>query len=72
MAAANRLHRTEGLAVLDQVHHETLARICSGAWWRKEQILLSLDCKDEARRGAEEALKLDPGHSGARQLLESL
>jgi tetratricopeptide (TPR) repeat protein len=75
VAAASGLHRPEGLAALDQVLREPLEGGSSGypgAWWRKGQILLALGRKDEARKAAQEALKLDPRHRGAKELMESL
>ena len=75
VAAASGLHRTEGLAALDQVLREPLEGGSSGypgAWWRKGQILLGFGRKDEARHAAQEALKLDPRHRGARELKEAL
>ncbi|WP_257305028.1 tetratricopeptide repeat protein [Geothrix campi] len=75
VAAASGLHRPEGLAALDQVLREPLEGGSSGypgAWWRKGQILQALGRPAEARRAAQEALKLDPRHRGARELLEKL
>lgn len=75
VAAASGLHRPEGLAALDQALREPLEGGSSGypgAWWRKGQILHGLGRRDEARRAAQEALKLDPRHRGARELLEKL
>ncbi|WP_243382624.1 tetratricopeptide repeat protein [Geothrix alkalitolerans] len=75
VAAVSGLHRPEGLAALDQVLREPLeggAAGTPGAWWRKGQILRDLGRKDEARRAAQETLKLDPKHRGARELLETL
>jgi tetratricopeptide (TPR) repeat protein len=75
VAAVSGLHRPEGLAALDQVLREPLeggAAGYPGAWWRKGQILRDLGRKDEARRAAQEALKLDPKHRGAREFMESL
>lgn len=75
VAAASGQHRPEGLAALDQVLREPLEGGSSGypgAWWRKSQILQSLGRKDEARRAAQEALKLDPKHRGARELMQDL
>lgn len=75
VAAVSGLHRPEGLAALDQVLREPLeggAAGYPGAWWRKGQILRDLGRKDEARKAAQETLKLDPKHRGANQLLESL
>jgi tetratricopeptide (TPR) repeat protein len=75
VAAASGLHRPEGLAALDQVLREPLEGGSSGypgAWWRKGQILRDLGRKDEARHAAQEALKLDPKHRGAKELLDSL
>ncbi|MDR3684585.1 MAG: tetratricopeptide repeat protein, partial [Geothrix sp.] len=75
VAAASGLHRPEGLAALEQVLREPLEGGSSGypgAWWRKGQILRDLGRKDEARRAAQEALKLDPKHRGARELMEDL
>jgi hypothetical protein len=74
--AANRgLHRPEGLAALDQVLREPLEGGSSGtpgAWWRKGQILCDLGGRDEARQAAQESLKLDPKHRGARELMGNL
>ena len=75
VAAASGLHRPEGLTALDQVLHQPLEGGSSGypgAWWRKGQILQALGRKAEARKAAQEALKLDPKHRGAKELLESL
>ena len=75
VAASSGLHRPEGLAALDQVLREPLEGGSSGypgAWWRKGQILRDLGRKDEARKAAQEALKLDPKHRGARELLDQL
>lgn len=75
VAATSGLHRQEGLAALEQVLREPLEGGSSGypgAWWRKGQILNELGRKDEARRAAQEAVKLDPRHRGARELLEKL
>jgi len=75
VAAISGLHRPEGLVALDQVLREPLEGGSSGypgAWWRKGQILQALGRLDEARHAAQEALKLDPMHRGARQLLEGL
>ncbi len=75
VAAASGLHRPEGLAALDQVLREPLEGGSSGypgAWWRKGQLLQALGRKDEARKAAQETLKLDPKHRGARELAESL
>jgi tetratricopeptide (TPR) repeat protein len=75
VAAASGVHRAEGMAALDQVMREPLEGGSSGypgAWWRKGQILRDLGRKDEARRAAQEALKLDPKHRGARELMDSL
>lgn len=75
VAAASGLHRSEGLAALDQVLREPLEGGSSGytgAWWRKGQILRDLGRQEEARQAAQEALKLDPKHRGAKQLMESL
>ncbi len=75
VAATSGLHRPEGLAALDQVLREPLEGGSGGypsAWWRKGQILLALGRKEEARKAAQEALKLDPRHRGARELLANL
>ena len=75
VAAASGLHRPEGLTALEQVLREPLEGGSSGypgAWWRKGQILRDLGRKDEARHAAQEALKLDPKHRGARELLGNL
>ncbi|WP_157492311.1 tetratricopeptide repeat protein [Geothrix fermentans] len=75
VAASSGLHRPEGLAALDQVLREPLeggAAGYPGAWWRKGQILQGLGRRDEARKAAQEALKLDPKHRGARELMDAL
>ena len=75
VAAVSGLHRTEGLAALDQVLREPLeggSAGLPGAWWRKGQILRDLGRSDEARRAAQETLKLDPRHRGARELMGRL
>ena len=75
VAAVSGLHRPEGLAALDQVLREPLEGGSSGypgAWWRKGQILRDLGRKDEARKAAQGALKLDPKHRGARELMDKL
>ena len=72
VAAVSGLHRPEGLAALDQVLREPLEGGSAGhpgAWWRKGQLLQGLGKPDEARRAAQEALKLDPRHRGAKALL---
>lgn len=75
VAATSGQRRAEGLAALDQVLREPLeggSAGPAGAWWRKGQILRDLGRCDEARQAAREALKLDPKHRGARELMESL
>lgn len=75
VAARSGQHLQEGLAALDQVLREPLEGGSAGypgAWWRKGQILKTLGRIPEARQAAEQALKLDPKHRGARELLDSL
>jgi tetratricopeptide (TPR) repeat protein len=75
VAASSGLHRPEGLAALEQVLREPLEGGSAGypgAWWRKGQILRDLGRQDEARAAAREALKLDPRHRGATELMASL
>jgi tetratricopeptide (TPR) repeat protein len=75
VAASGGVHLQEGLSLLDQVLREPLEGGSSGypgAWWRKGQVLQALGRKDEARKAAREALKLDPKHRGAQELLGSL
>jgi tetratricopeptide (TPR) repeat protein len=75
VAASGGVHRQEGLAALEQVLREPLEGGSAGypgAWWRKGQILRDLGRQAEARHAAEAALKLDPRHRGARELMESL
>ncbi len=75
VAARSGQHLPEGLGALDQVLREPLeggSAGYAGAWWRKGQILQALGRRDEARAAAREALKLDPNHRGARELLEAL
>jgi tetratricopeptide (TPR) repeat protein len=62
-------------AALDQVLREPLeggSAGYAGAGWRKGQILQTLGRKDQARQAAQEALRIDPNHRGAKELLESL
>ncbi|HEX7553934.1 MAG TPA: tetratricopeptide repeat protein, partial [Geothrix sp.] len=75
VSASSGVHREEGLAALDQVLREPLEGGSSGypgAWWRKGQILQALGRKDDARKAAQAALKLDPKLRGAKELLEKL
>ncbi|GLH71541.1 hypothetical protein GETHLI_00430 [Geothrix limicola] len=75
VSALSGTHLQEGLAALDQVLREPLEGGSSGypgTWWRKGQILHRLGRNDEARRAAQETLKLDSKHRGARELLEKL
>lgn len=75
IAARTGLHREEGLAMLDQVLKEPLEGGSGGypaAHWRRGQILKDLGRKAEAKTEAEAALKLDPKHPGARNLLNEL
>ena len=75
VAAVSGRHRTEGLAALDQVLREPLEGGSAGhpgAWWRKAQIFQALGRTEEAKQAAQEALKLDPRHRGARGVLEAL
>jgi tetratricopeptide (TPR) repeat protein len=75
VAASSGLHRLDGLAALDQVLREPLEGGASGypgAWWRKGQILRALGRTDEARHAAQQALKLDPKHRGAGELMDAL
>jgi tetratricopeptide (TPR) repeat protein len=75
VAATSGLHRLEGLAALDQVLREPLEGGSGGtpsAWWRKGQILQGLGRNEEARKAAQEALKLDPKHRGARELMAGI
>lgn len=75
LAARTGLHREEGLAMLDQVLREPLEGGGGGyaaAHWRRGQILDGLGRAAEARAEAEAALKLQPGHRGAKELLGHL
>lgn len=75
VAAVSGQHRPEALAALDQVLREPLeggSAGLPGVWWRKGQILKDLGRPDEARQAAQEALKLDPRHRGARDLLDQV
>ncbi|HEY3401450.1 MAG TPA: tetratricopeptide repeat protein [Geothrix sp.] len=75
VAAVSGQHRPEGLAALDQVLREPLEGGSSGypgAWFRKGQILRDLGRTNEARHAAQEALKLDPKHKGAVELIEKI
>ncbi len=75
VAARSGLHRDEGLAQLDRVLKEPLEGGSGGypaAHWRRAQILQALGRLPEARAAAQEALKLDPKHPGAKKVLEAL
>jgi tetratricopeptide (TPR) repeat protein len=75
IAARSGLHREEGLAFLDRVVREPLEGGSGGhpaAHWRRGQILRALGRNGEARAAAQEALRLDPRHTGARRLLKDL
>ena len=75
VAAVSGRHRPEGLAALDQVLREPLEGASAGypgAWWRKAQLLQALGRPEEAKQAAQEALKLDPKHRGARALADQL
>ncbi len=75
VAARSGQYLPEGLAALDQVLREPLeggSAGYAGAWWRKGQVLKALGRIPEARQAAQQALKLDPKHRGAEELLESL
>jgi tetratricopeptide (TPR) repeat protein len=75
IAARTGFNREEGLALLDQVLREPLEGGSGGypaAHWRRGQILRDLGRKAEAKAEAEEALKLDSNHPGAKKLLEEL
>jgi tetratricopeptide (TPR) repeat protein len=75
VAARAGIHRPEGLVALDQVLREPIeggSAGYAGAWWRKGQILKALNREPEARRAGEEALKIDPKHRGAQELLQKL
>jgi tetratricopeptide (TPR) repeat protein len=75
IAARSGKHLEEGLAVLDQVLREPLEGGTGGyatAHWRRGQVLKGLGRKDEARRAAEAALRLDPKDPKAARLLEEL
>jgi len=72
LAARSGLHQEEGLAYLEQALREPIEGGSAGyvgANWRKGQILKVLGKQMEARAAAEAALKLDPKHPGAKQLL---
>lgn len=73
LAARSAGHKEEGLAFLDQVLKEPLEGGSGGypaAHWRRGQILKDLGRPAESRAAAQEALKLDPAHPGAKRLLE--
>ena len=75
IAARAGIHREEGLAILDQVLKEPIEGGTGGiatVQWRRGQILMGLNRKDEARQAAQAAIKADPKHPGAKQLLEDL
>lgn len=75
LAARSGLHREEGLAHLDRLLKEPLEGGSGGypaAHWRRAQILQALGRHPEARAAAQEALKLDPKHPGARKVIEAL
>lgn len=73
LAARTNGHKEEGLACLDQVVREPLEGGSGGypaAHWRRGQILKDLGRLAESRAAAQQALKLDPAHPGAKRLLE--
>ena len=75
LAARSGVHRTDGLAWLDQVLREPLEGGSGGypaAHWRRGQVLRDLGRLAEARSAAQAALALDSRHPGARRLLEDL
>lgn len=75
LAARTGLHLEEGLACLDQVIREPIEGGSGGypsAHWRRGQILIALGRKPEARAAAQAALKVDPQHRGAKELLKRL
>ncbi len=72
IAARAGIHREEGLAALDAALKEPLEGGVGGpqaVHWRRAQVLRSLGRTPEARQAAQQALALDPQHSGARRLL---
>lgn len=75
VAAKSGRHLSEGLAALDRVLREPLEGGTGGpaaAHYRKAQILQTLGQADQARTEARLALKEDPRHRGARELLDQL
>jgi tetratricopeptide (TPR) repeat protein len=75
VAARAGVHREEGLAFLAEAAREPLEGGTGGyaqVHWRTGQILAGMGRPEEARRAAREALRHNPGHKGARELLEDL
>lgn len=73
LAARSEGHKAEGLAYLDQVVREPLEGGSGGyaaAHWRRGQILKDLGRPTESRAAAQQALKFDPAHPGAKRLLD--
>jgi tetratricopeptide (TPR) repeat protein len=62
--------RTEALGLLERAHR--LAPTNTQFLYNLSGAYALLDRYDDARRAAEEVLRLDPDHVAARQLLESL
>ncbi len=75
IAARAGIHREEGLAHLDAALKEALEGGIGGyqtVHWRRAQILKDLGRKEQALSAAREALKLDPGHRGAKRVVEEM
>jgi tetratricopeptide (TPR) repeat protein len=75
VAARTGVHREEGLAFLEQAAQEPLEGGTGGyaqVHWRMGQILSDMGRPDEAMGAAKEALRHNPGHKGAKELMESL
>lgn len=75
IAARSGSHLQEGLQALDRVLREPLEGGSGGyaaAHWRRGQILRALGRIPEARAAADQALRYDPKHPGAQELLGEL
>jgi tetratricopeptide (TPR) repeat protein len=75
VAARAGVHREEGLAFLREAAREPLEGGTGGyaqVHWRMGQILSGMGRPDEAMDAAKEALRHNPGHKGAKELMESL
>ena len=75
LSARTGVFLEEGLKYLEQAASEPLEGGTGGyasVHWRRGQVLRALDRLEEARAAAQKALEYDPGHNGAKELLNDL